>query len=270
MPRGEWARTLRGGVAAAFERAARVLGTGLLFAVFGIGGVLLAGVLLPLVASRRSSQEERELLAQRLVQRAFAFYLRLGTWLDLWEVKVDGEDRLAAGGALVVANHPTLLDIVLLISRMPQADCVVKREAWGNPFLRRIVTVCGYLPNDEGNAIVDACAERLRRGRSVILFPEGSRSPAHGLGPMRRGAAHVALRAGVPLLPVVIGCEPPALKRGQAWYRLPNRLQFSLQVGEPLELRDLAPGGAPPALAARQVTEALRRHFETRLHDAAA
>ena len=100
----------------------------------------------------------------------------------------------------------------------------------------------------------------------MILFPEGSRSPRGGLGPFKRGAAYVALASGVPITPVVIGCDPPALMKGQAWYALPNRkLIFSLTVGEPLHAGDLLSGRHPRAIAARRITAELRSHFQVRL-----
>ena len=100
---------------------------------------------------------------------------------------------------------------------MPQADCVVKAQAWRNPALRGIVSVAGYIPNLDGEEAIRACAERLAAGRWLVVFPEGSRSPVRGLGRFHRGAAHMALEAGVPILPVTVSCEPPALKRGQPW-----------------------------------------------------
>jgi 1-acyl-sn-glycerol-3-phosphate acyltransferase len=254
------------GIAKRLESLARTLGTGFLFAVFGIGAWLLANAVLPLIVRRRQRGAERELFAQRVLHRSFGWYIRLGTVLHLFSLSTHGAEHLRRGGTLVVANHPTLLDVVFLISCMPQADCVVKREAWRNPFFRRIVAAAGYIPNDEGEAVVSECVARLRAGRSVILFPEGSRSPRGGLGPFKRGAAYVALASGAPVTPVVIGCNPPALMKGQAWYALPNRkLIFSLAVGEPLHTGGLLPEQHTRAIAARRITAKLRSHFQARL-----
>ncbi len=258
-------------VARAAEKGVRTLGTGLLFALFGIGGVLLATAVIPLLWRLRGEREERELLAQRVVHHSFRWFTGLGSWLRLLALSERGTERLRAPGQLVVANHPSLLDVVYLISRMPQADCVVKREAWSNPFFRPIVRVCGYIPNDGGEAVIEACAERLRRGRSIIVFPEGSRSPRSGLGPFQRGVAYVALESGSPVLPVVIGCRPPALKKGQPWYALPNeRLRFSLDVGTPVLASEWLDVAMPRVLAARRVTCELRALFHARLSDGTA
>src|SRR6185436_20227364 len=99
--------------------------------------------------------------------------------------------------------------------------------AHGNPFLRGVVRRAGYLSNDHGDAIVAECVARLRDGRSVIVFPEGTRSPSTGLGAFQRGAAHIALTRGCPLLPVVITCRPPTLGKGARWHDVPDhRVEF--------------------------------------------
>ena len=132
-------------------------------------------------------------------------------------------DKLREPGLLVVANHPTLLDAVFLMSFMPQADCVVKASHYDNFWLSGAARGAGYIPNRSGPQLVEECAERLRRGRSVLIFPEGTRSPKNGLGTFARGAAHIALRAGSDLVPVTIECDPATLYRGKASVKWPGR-----------------------------------------------
>jgi 1-acyl-sn-glycerol-3-phosphate acyltransferase len=248
------------------ERGLRVVGTGFMFATFGVGAVLLATVVVPVLALLRGRTRAPDLLAQRVIHHTFRCFVGMGGALRLMSLAEEGTERLREGGTLVVANHPTLLDVVYLISRMPQADCVVKAQAWANPALRGIVKVAGYLPNRDPEHMISACAERLAAGRSIVIFPEGSRSPAAGLGHFHRGFAHMALRSGAKVLPVTITCDPPALKRGQPWYKLPNaRLDFRLEVGQPIDVSRVAGDGAPRGVAARRLTAMLRTYFELRL-----
>jgi 1-acyl-sn-glycerol-3-phosphate acyltransferase len=255
----------------AIRRLLRKLGTGFLFAVFGIGGLILALVVIPANRWLRGGGGAPDLVAQRTIHRAFRLYVRLGTVLGLWSLAVERPERLRSGASLIVANHPSLMDVVFLISRTPQADCIVKSEAWRNPFLRWIVASAGYIPNDEGEAVIEACVERLRAGRSIILFPEGSRSPARSLGAFRRGAARIALASGATIEPVLIECEPPALLKGQPWYALPDRrLEYTLSCGEPFCAKDVVDPELPAPIAARRLTEHLRSYFEARLSHAEA
>jgi 1-acyl-sn-glycerol-3-phosphate acyltransferase len=249
----------------ALSRMAHRVASAVLFAVFGLLSVGLFGVVLPIRLAFSRNHPHRDLLAQRTVQAALRFYLRVGKWLRVFVVETRDVERLRQGPALVVANHPTLLDVVVLLAHMPQADCVAKRAAWSNPFLRAVVSAAAYIPNDDGEDLIARCCERLAAGRIVILFPEGTRSPAVGLQPFRRGAAHIALRSGCPVVPVLIRCDPPALKKDRPWYALPDELmRFRLEVDPPVtfgaDLADYSRG-----LAARRVTERLRDHFERRL-----
>jgi 1-acyl-sn-glycerol-3-phosphate acyltransferase len=238
-----------------------------LLAVFGLLSVVLFGAVLPIRLALSRNQAQRDLLAQRVVHRSLRFYLRMGRWLNVFVVEARNTERLERGPALVVANHPTLLDIVLLLAHMPQADCVAKREAWSNPFLRPVVSAAAYIPNDDGEELIAACRKRLEAGRIVVLFPEGTRSPAAGLHPFRRGAAHLALSSGCEVVPVLLRCDPPSLKKGRPWYALPDELmRFRLEVDPPLKFAGEF-GGLTRGLAARRVTERLREHFERRLGD---
>ena len=163
----------------------------------------------------------------------------------------------------------TLIDAVAILSKMPHTDCITKQANTRNPFLRGVIRAAGYIPNAGGQAIVDTCAERLRRGRSLVLFPEGTRSPLGELGPFQRGAAHIALASGCPLLPVVVTCEPQTLMRGQKWYEVPDRpFEYTLRVADPISVRpylEAIDGGLSRGLAARRLTAELRETFEKAL-----
>ena len=251
-------------------RVWRALRTGLAFAVFGILGLALGLVVFPLVRwrARGATADVIERRCQRHVYGIFRAFTALLRGLRLAEIRIRGAEQLLAPGTLVVANHPTLLDVVLIGACMPQLDCVVKKEAWSNPFMRHVVSATGYVPNDLGEAVIDACAERLRRGRSLLLFPEGKRSLEGVLGPFMRGAAHLALKTGRPLTPVVVRCTPPTLMRGQKWYQVPERrMCFDIEVCEPIGFQLGADPVEPRAAAARRITSALRDFYQKRLHN---
>lgn len=223
---------------------------------------MLAFVVFPVLRRLPGSPAIRERRCQAVVQRFFRGFLRFTGALGMLRMQVVGAEALREPGQLVVANHPTLLDAVFLMSLMPQADCVVKRATLSNPFMRGVIRGTGYLSNDRGGELVDACVERLRQGRSLLIFPEGTRSPAGALGSFRRGAAHVALESGKPLRTVVITCTPPALGRGQKWYDMPDeRLEIRIDCRSTFDPAPLAVGAASRGVAARRVTAALRDFY---------
>ncbi len=244
-------------------RISRVLRTALAWAAFGVLCAALGLVVLPLVRRLPRGSAAADLRAQRALQRAARLYLGLAAALGVLRLRIDGGERLRAGGPrLVVANHPTLLDAVALISLAPQLDCIVNAARVEHPFLSRLAAAAGYIRNDGGPAVVAEATRRLRAGRSLLVFPEGTRSPRGGLGRFQRGAAHMALASGYDLLPVVIACDPPTLAKGERWYEVPGRrFELWLRVGEPLSPRPLLEGGLAPPLAARRLTAELREVF---------
>ena len=244
----------------------RAFRTGLAFALFGLLCILETALVIPVVSRLGGTPDQRERRCQYSVHLCFRLFVWAMRPLRTIEVRVYGAELLRQPGQLVIANHPTLLDVVFLISGMPQADCVVKQEAWSNRFMRAIVTATGYLPNDEGAGLVDACVERLAAGRSLVLFPEGTRSPKGELGPFRRGAIHVALQAGLPMRTVVISCDPPSLMRGQKWYEVPDRnLVVTLDCRETLDPASVLEGGESRGAAARKVSATLRDFYAKKL-----
>jgi 1-acyl-sn-glycerol-3-phosphate acyltransferase len=248
-------------------RGWRVLRTGAAFVTFGLGAIVVAALVAPLRLLGRATPARREVRTQRVVHHAFRLFAwwmaRLGLVRVSW---IDAQRLRGPGPWLFVANHPTLIDVVLLLARLPQADCIVKTAARRNPFMRSIVTGAGYIANDHGDALVDACAGRIAEGRAVVLFPEGTRSPRGGLGRFQRGAAHIALKSGCPIVPIVITCRPPTLLKGQPWHDVPaRRARYVLRVDEPIDPARYLNAETTLPVAARRLTADLQALFERRL-----
>jgi putative phosphoserine phosphatase / 1-acylglycerol-3-phosphate O-acyltransferase len=126
-------------------------------------------------------------------------------------VRVSGAEILEQSRpAVVVANHQSALDPLVLASLLRRDFTVVaKKESRYDPraLIGRVLLDPAYV--DRGNsaqarASMDALADRIREGTSVLVFPEGTRSPTPVLGPFKKGAFHLAVAAGVPVVPVVL------------------------------------------------------------------
>ena len=253
-------------LARASARSWRILRTGISFAVAGLLCLLLALVIFPIVRLLSGTREEKEIQSQRWVHLIVRIFFGVVELSRVMKFRCSGAERLKQPGVLVVANHPTLIDALCLFSLMPQAYCVVRASHYQNPFLSGPIKAAGYIPNLDGPRLVAQCTERLQGGRSVIVFPEGTRSPTGGLGPFGRGAAYVALKSGCDPVPVTIKCEPATLSREKAWWDVPERrFTLTLAVDEPLVVKDVLQQPIAVPRAARVVTAALRDHIERRL-----
>jgi 1-acyl-sn-glycerol-3-phosphate acyltransferase len=241
----------------------RALRTGIAFAAFGLWSVWLAVIWLRIRAVLDRGQAEPWRRAQQAIHRMFGAHARMMELLGLIEVHWIGAERLAgAGPRIVVANHPSLIDVVLIISRLPQADCIIASEHAENRWLRGSVQAADYINNDSGAGVVHEAARRLLEGRTLVIFPEGTRSPESGLGRFQRGAAHIALATGLDMLPIEISVEPRMLMKGQAWYHVPVRAgRYTLRVGKPVIAKEHLDGSESTVMAARKLTRALRSHF---------
>ncbi|MEK6806576.1 MAG: lysophospholipid acyltransferase family protein [Pseudomonadota bacterium] len=246
-------------VAARLNRLWRAFGVSFAFALFGIGGLALGFLVMPLIRLTTLDPDSLRRRTQRFVHHCFRGYIALWQWMGLFSAELHHLERLRtpAGpqGRLVIANHPSLVDVVLLVSLLPEVDCIVKRSLWRNPFLRWPVLWARYIPNDEGETLVRACVERLRAGRTLLVFPEGTRTrPGEPLR-MQRGAAQIALAAGCEILPVQVQCQPEFLsKRQWPWQAPMTTPHFRISIAPALTAHARPQPGEPVSLAARRLT----------------
>jgi 1-acyl-sn-glycerol-3-phosphate acyltransferase len=247
------------------SRGWRISATGFACAEAGLLS-LLAAAIVPVLRVLPGDQERAELRAQRVIHWLTRFYLSGLDLLGAFRVRCSDRENLQRPGILVVANHPTLLDAWALMSKMPQADCIVKERYYEDFFLGGSARGAGFISNLDGPALIDECVNRLRRGRSLIFFPEGTRSPENELGPFARGAAHIALRSGCDPIPVTLRCDPATLYHGRAWWDVPDSTPIlTLTVGDPLVVKDVVDTEMSRGRAARALTTRFRETFEREL-----
>jgi 1-acyl-sn-glycerol-3-phosphate acyltransferase len=216
----------------------RVAATGFSFACFFGGGLILALTVFPAIALVVPDRRGRVRATQIVIHQTFRFFMAMLQAFGILDLSVTGGGCLNDGkGRLIVANHPTLLDVVILMALLPRAQCIVKSELWRNRYLGGVVRWAGYIRNDlEPQVLIKACQDAIAEGRSLIVFPEGTRTRPGEPLQFRRGFANIALIAGVETLPVVIDCRPIMLCKGDPWWKIPSRKsQFRLTVGERIE-----------------------------------
>ncbi|MDE2406776.1 MAG: 1-acyl-sn-glycerol-3-phosphate acyltransferase [Xanthomonadaceae bacterium] len=245
------------------NRLWRIVATGLSFAAFGLGGVLLLALTFPLLHVRVGNLDRhRRRLARRVVQRSFAFHIALMRVLGVLTYEIRGRERLQRDGLLILANHPTLIDVVFLISLLPNADCVVKSSLARNPFTRGPVRAAGYVCNDDGAGLIDDCIAAVRAGSNLVIFPEGTRSRRDGPLTLQRGAANIAVRGQLDITPVRLSCSPMTLGKGEKWYRVPaRRFHVVVDVQPDIAIASWWDGAPSEAVAARQLTHYLAHFF---------
>ncbi|MEG0248410.1 MAG: lysophospholipid acyltransferase family protein, partial [Pseudomonas sp.] len=123
------------------------------------------------------------------------------------------------------------------------------------------VRAAQYISNDGSMDMLDTAVEALRSGQTLIIFPEGTRTPPDQFPAFHRGAAAIALRGANIITPVTIKVSPTTLTKAEPWYRIPHcRVHFSLQVGEDIDPQTFAAQGPAPQ-ASRKLNDYLHQHF---------
>lgn len=157
-------------------------------------------------------------------------------------LRVSGRERLASlsnGGAVIVANHESLADILVLLASLPiQVRFLAKRRIFSVPVLGWSIKAAGFIPVDRGDqrrgaATFEAAMARLEERRSVIVFPEETRTRTGELLPFKKGAALLALRSGLPILPIGIAGTRRVLPRDTL---LPTAGPAAVVIGEPISV----------------------------------
>jgi 1-acyl-sn-glycerol-3-phosphate acyltransferase len=148
-------------------------------------------------------------------------FIRIGRW----NVRVEGLSNLPAGGAILAANHQSLVDIPLFLAALPRdVRFLAKRELGRIPLFGYAMEKAGNLfidredPRDAVHLIREATS-RIERGQMVVIFPEGTRSRDGTVGGFKPGAFILARKTGAPLLPVLLDGGHKALPRGALLFR---------------------------------------------------
>jgi len=252
-------------MAALINRGWRLFGTGLSFTVFGVGALVLVVFVFPAISLFSRDKETRSLHSRSMVSRSFRSFLRMMHGLGVFDFDVDPRCRerlVAEGGLIVVANHPTLIDVVQLLAEVEHGNCIVKRAAWRNPFLAGVVRATNYISNDDPEALLANCVSALQRGETLVVFPEATRTVPNEPMHLRRGAARVALAAKVPMQMVYISCEPSTLTKSEQWFEIPKRRPcLRIIVGDRLDISAFARAGEEPSMASRRLTGLMLNEF---------
>jgi 1-acyl-sn-glycerol-3-phosphate acyltransferase len=253
---------------AALDRLYRTGATAFCFATFGVGGLGLALVVLPLLLLIPRAEQRRR-LARFLIQQLFRFFVALMIGAGVITLTVRDAERLKGRGHFILANHPSLIDVVILMSLVTQPDCIIKSQLWRNPFTWGAVRIGGFIDNHSGPELVQAAVASLRAGHNLIVFPEGTRTRPGSPLRFLRGAANIAARGRVDITPVVLTVSEPTLTKGYPWYRVPRRRpRFSVYVLPEVRIDPLLASEPARGHQARWLTEWLEEFFtmETKRH----
>ena len=176
-------------------------------------------------------------LGRAAISSVYRGFWKTAQWLGLMRIDFGSLDALQHdAGLIIAANHPTMLDAMLVIARVPRGTCIMRSTLMRSPFLGAGARLARYIRNDPPRGMIRSCVENLRAGAQLLIFPEGTRTVRQPVNAFRPGLTLIAQRAGVPIQTVVIESESPYLGKGWPIWKPPEfPVVFRLRLGRRFE-----------------------------------
>lgn len=223
------------------------------FFLFGIGGLVMGTLVFPIILIFFNKQRQQHYLSTS-IHYTWRIFVWLMTTLRLISVKITDTTKLnQLRGHIVIANHPSLIDVVILVSCVPKSICVVKDKLFHNFFIKNVIQRI-YLSNSMSpDEFLTKGSEFLSKGYNIIIFPEGTRTVHNRPIRFHRGFAYLQIHSTAPILPVHIKNTPPILGKMQPWHNIGSKT--SVYTLTPLaEIQDSTPGTQTKRQAAIDIT----------------
>lgn len=214
---------------------------GRLYLGFVCYGVLGLCVILAcwLIAVPVRKEQRRKHLCQYAVHLGVRCWWVLVTALGIFAVDFPEAERVRGlRGTILAPSHPTLVDALTFLARMPRLTCLMKKSILKNPFMGRSTRLAGYLPNDHGREFIRLGRDALRAGENLLIFPEGTRTVARPVNPFKMGFALMAKLAEAPVQTVFITVPYfMAGKRWKFWWAPVLPLRITVRLGDTFRAR---------------------------------
>lgn len=154
--------------------------------------------------------------------KLFLVMIKYFKWINYPKINIDIKDK----GCLIIANHPSLLDVVFLIAHIRHCNCVVKKELKRNIFLYPAIKCSQYITNEFNEEFLNKCINVLQQKENLIIFPEGTRTVDRIN--MHKGASYIAVYGAEKIIPFYITIEPKCLGKYDKWYNLPENINYNV------------------------------------------
>ena len=188
-----------------------------------LGAMSLTWNLVCLVLHPFLSRERGLVVGRAAISSVYRGFWSCAQWLGLMRIDYTALDALSRdAGLIIAANHPTMLDALLVIARVPRGICIMRSSLMRNPFLGAGARLARYIRNEPPRGMIRSAVANLKAGGQLVLFPEGTRTIHAPVNPFRPGITLIAQMAQVPIQTVIIESESPYLGKGWPIWRTPE------------------------------------------------
>jgi 1-acyl-sn-glycerol-3-phosphate acyltransferase len=204
----------------------------LLLGLMSFGWNMVALLLYPLLPRATGLRIGRAMIA-----RGYGWFWRTARYSGMLRLDADVLDALRdERGLIVVANHPSMLDALMLVARLPRSACIMKASLARNPLLGPGARLARYIRNDSAYGMVQRAVQDLKAGGQLVLFPEGTRTTQRPVNSFHPSFTLIARHAQAPIQTVFIDTDSPYLGKGWPLWRLPPLpICFTVRLGRRFE-----------------------------------
>lgn len=205
----------------------------LFFALMCFAWSLPAGILRHVLP-----QKLGERIGQYAIMLVFRSYLAVVRASGLVKCDLAALDALRHERNLIITtNHPSLIDVVLIVSRLPRVVCILKAQLLDNLLLGGGARMAGYLRNDSAGKLIRQSVAAVHDGNQLLIFPEGTRTETPPINEFKEGFGLIARKASVPVQTVFIEASSPFLGKGWSLFKKPEfPLVYRARLGQRMEV----------------------------------
>ena len=200
-----------------------------------LGAVFLLWNLFAWLAYPLIPKHAGTLLGRAVISRVYRLFWATTELFGMLQVDAAALELLAhePGGLIIAANHPTMLDALVLVAYLRRGVCVMKADLMRNPFVAAGARLARYIRNDSPRGMMRCAVECLQEGGQLVMFPEGTRTVRRPVNRFRPGITWIAQKARVPIQTVIIETDTPYLRKGWPIWRAPAfPVRLRIRLGE--------------------------------------
>ena len=191
--------------------------------LFHLGAMSLTWNLVCLLLYPLLSRQQGLVVGRAAISSVYRSFWTCAQWVGLMRIDYTALDVLSQdAGLIIAANHPSLLDALLIIARVPRGICIMRANLMRNPFLGAGARLARYVLNDPPRRMIRSCVANLKEGGQLVLFPEGTRTVRAPTNRFRPGITLLAHLAQVPIQTVILETDSPYLGKGWPIWRMPE------------------------------------------------
>ena len=183
------------------------------------------------------SRSQGRALGRYVITISFRFYLMILSLSGRFSCDLKALDSLRDEPSMILApNHPSLLDAVMIISRLPNVSCVLKAELLNNVFLGAGARLARYISNKTIRNMVDMAEDDFSCNSHLLLFPEGTRTITQPVNPFKGSIGLIGHHVQVPVQTILIETDSLFLSKGWSLFRKPPMpIHYRVRLGRRFE-----------------------------------